>query len=611
MKKIFFIAIVFFVVSLWFYYHFNKFTFFENGTDNNTTSLQVSDKKPLLEKKESIIDDLCATKTFNNKEQFNLEYNRKNYLKELLLNEENNRTKLSLLANILLNAGISKVDFFGAMNLGSENLNAISKSLSTKKEASAVERMMLNNLINTLYFSFDDEKYENKLFSGLPLFLYVYSKTSGDYQDIFNLLIQNGYRPTIIDIALAIQKFNNNDYTLLLLNNIQNFYELNKHEKTLVKNISRYLTSNFKHKELSIWLSKTDHFLIQGILLNEFIDFPIPKETEKSNAIKTIEVLSDFDRKVNFVYTYNELVSWMPEKLIKKYDVVLNKESILTEVAIAISPSSKNIVEKLHKNEQKISLVKKWMFNCQLKLKNADLVSEKKLIVFLNKRKYLNRRFELGELYSAKVESSLAKIRDALYHSILKKNWEDVNYNINLLHGSELEKIALQSAMVHALISNAPIEVIDKLMKLGASLPADTILLIADVGYTNLANSLLDYGMDLHYEDKSGTNAIHDVVLDSYNRRSSSSAIAMLKFLISFNVNLSVNQHINALNLTLLKSEKYDLAIEFSKILLENGVVINNSHISQMKKLKKTDNERYLTIVQVLPELEISFVGNN
>ena len=80
----------------------------------------------------------------------------------------------------------------------------------------------------------------------------------------------------------------------------------------------------------------------------------------------------------------------------------------------------------------------------------------------------------------------------------------------------------------------------------------------------------------------------------------------MFHLLIENNIDLTPSyQGLDPLNFSLMNVHKSNVAIYYTKKLVDYGAVIDNSHHQQMTILKLNNEGRYLEVIDVVPALEL------
>ncbi len=199
--------------------------------------------------------------------------------------------------------------------------------------------------------------------------------------------------------------------------------------------------------------------------------------------------------------------------------------------------------------------------------------------------------------------------RDKLSDAIYGNDWETILEIMPKFESEDYYQEALDAAIVAALIGKAPLSVFVNLLDRGAVLPPNAIHILSWNGGYELAESLLSYNLNIHYIDSAGMNAIEHLVYrnaeDNYSHRKAQ----MIDFLSTNNVMLSYHESkFDALNIALyyFGSSKDALhAIFFAMRLVKVNALINESHYQQMIELQKMNNQRYLQMINAIPQLDI------
>lgn len=190
------------------------------------------------------------------------------------------------------------------------------------------------------------------------------------------------------------------------------------------------------------------------------------------------------------------------------------------------------------------------------------------------------------------------QLLDALTH----RNWQKVKELLYIFAGTEFEDLAFNAIFSSALSAGAPYDLIEELINLGASVPTNAMEMLAIFGHSELIGKLIPHGLDIHYVDSIGMNALSFIALYSMNKIAVN---PLFEDLIDQGLETIPSDGLDVLNITLANIEKSDIALEYTRILLEAGVEMDNSHIQQLIKIKKNNQQAYKHIINLLPQLEV------
>ena len=80
----------------------------------------------------------------------------------------------------------------------------------------------------------------------------------------------------------------------------------------------------------------------------------------------------------------------------------------------------------------------------------------------------------------------------------------------------------------------------------------------------------------------------------------------MLRFLINNGVSIEPSPltGLDALNYAFMKAQNTETALHYVQFLVQLGAVIRPSHFKQVRELKKSNQQRYDKLVQIMPEFD-------
>ncbi len=451
-----------------------------------------------------------------------------------------------------------------------------------------------------------------KLYGGAPLYTFILNNTNYSIYEILDSMQQQDIRPTFLDIVIATKHKIDNEVTIELIQSSgidRDYYWI---DRDTLQSISLIAAKQFNQELLETWL-----FIINeqpNTNTPSELDFlPIPSSSQLESAILTVELLLDNGRIVETRLGYRKLLSWLPGSWIEKngsrlsppsLELNIESEQHLVDLNSILSHYSKRIIKANHdelacKHEQN-----------KLHSIQQDMDYETRLKAFNNRKLNYVEPFELGELNSFSLNEEYGEYRNKLIKAILHNEW-DVVFETLPLQSPELEQLALNVALSNALISNRPTKIIVELLEIGAELPSNTIHILAELGHIRLARDLLSYGLNVHYIDPVGKNAIEHLIYknanDTLKNNYNSQKKEMLHFLSLQNVSLiGVEGRMNALNFALMEIKDSEIAIMYSLILIHLGAQIDSSHHQQMTELEKQDRDRYIKVIQIIPELDLN-----
>lgn len=181
----------------------------------------------------------------------------------------------------------------------------------------------------------------------------------------------------------------------------------------------------------------------------------------------------------------------------------------------------------------------------------------------------------------------------ALSSAASDKNWRAFDETLASLE--HIDQNMLNLALLKAISSNAPFEIISSLLNNGAQFSAGIINTLALKNNVALTRKLIPLGMDLHALDRLGRNAINYTLLSFQSKE-------MFDFLISHGVSIKTNsEEPDALAMALSHTINYD-ATYYIQRLIDYGSPIESDHIQLLQEISKTNKPIYEQLKVNAPE---------
>jgi len=486
---------------------------------------------------------------------------------------------------------------------------------ASDNEILALETLIENHNLDDIH-TIIGEKNNNELYNGFPLFVFLLQKSKKPGIEILNILLAQGLKPSLVDIISATRLRLDDSIINALIHNTEDNENIFWKEGNQPQSLSLIATRQINLSVLTMWLNKSHFNSLIDRMPSELDFLPIPNPSQKTNAIKILKLLLDKGRIMQTRSGYRRLMAWLPKDWIKSNQSYL---TLLHEPDIELEADNKEYLSDLKsmltKYSTQIESVKKITASCPFEVKSKNLKRdntsfEKKYRTFRKHISQYSRKYELGMLYRLSLKGRIGILRDEIILALNRKDWKTVLDKLSSLLAAnrDVGDLALDAAIVRALISNSPEKIIIDLLDLGGKLPPDAILLLAPMGHVKLAEALLSYGLDLYYVNSVGMNAISELIyfpiLIEFNDVSDQRQ--MLLFLLNQGVKIkSSPQGLDALNFALMNIDKSDISANYARILIAHGARIETSHRQQIAKLKIKNIKRYQYIVDLIPELSL------
>jgi hypothetical protein len=194
------------------------------------------------------------------------------------------------------------------------------------------------------------------------------------------------------------------------------------------------------------------------------------------------------------------------------------------------------------------------------------------------------------------IDIDLVNAMEGLFKSSRDNDWESFLSLTDLLNVADVTTLNL--ALFKAISNNAPIEVIKKLLGLGAQFQPEVLTILALKNNVVLTKELIPLGLDIHGVDKQGRNGISQtlVIFDSRD---------MFDFFL--NNGVSVNPRtlgVDPLDMALLKLLKEnDSTLYYIETLIDYGASIGSSHKKLLLLLEQDNPSLYERLTVLAPRL--------
>lgn len=198
----------------------------------------------------------------------------------------------------------------------------------------------------------------------------------------------------------------------------------------------------------------------------------IPKnKNELSNALKILDFSIDLGIKPYSNYTYDKIKSWLPKELMGKYDILFSKKENDKDFNKNLSIQDERYPSVLMQASE-LSKLNEYNLICKMQAK-LPLESEKK---------------ELLETQTAQLDSN--HILFSFNRYVNSKNWSNANKELEKLYYHEAYPSLLNIYLIRMIESNAPFEMIDKVIRKGAKVSSPMIKIIVIKDNIHLMNQL-------------------------------------------------------------------------------------------------------------------------
>jgi len=276
--------------------------------------------------------------------------------------------------------------------------------------------------------------------------------------------------------------------------------------------------------------------------------------------------------------------------------IILASYTILTKKEVNLSHQAieNEILEPNSSNKNKLALTDKMVagliIKAEPKITNKaipDLTSNTEHLSLQVKNKkeidYLEKMEKEANDSTNKVlandeSSKRLNVLVKLNRDAAAKNWNEFKQSIVLLHGEDVEFLSI--ALMQAIDNKAPFEIIEELLNQGATINPAAILTLSITNNVFLTKKLLNYGLDLHFVDPIGRNALSYVLKIGKARE-------MFDFLLEHGVSINpLKNALDPLDIALQTLTRRRTGIYYVNQLLTRGAIIEPSHQELLTKLK-------------------------
>ncbi|GHG04241.1 hypothetical protein [Thalassotalea marina] len=221
---------------------------------------------------------------------------------------------------------------------------------------------------------------------------------------------------------------------------------------------------------------------------------------------------------------------------------------------------------------------------CDEQIRSAEFIESN--TTYVGKTKELTNSMHLSEVFSVDIDKRYIR-------ALKSNNWSEILEILNQLDLDAKDNEQMLNAVLYrALVTRAEFDVIKGILEQGAQLPENAVIILASQGNFTLIKSLEKYGLDLFYSDSSHMNAVDANVKYMTNTK-----------LIDYLAAQGLNFNNSSLSFALLKYQRGDKRTSTIANLLKHGVVIDESHLEQVEKIKKNDETAYKKLIKTFPVL--------
>jgi hypothetical protein len=374
--------------------------------------------------------------------------------------------------------------------------------------------------------------------------------------------------------------------------------------------VTLMLASMFLPDALSLWIDETQAEY-DPTARDDVLDFlPAPTKAKRTEAVQTVEILLNAGQRVQTRLGYHHLMTWLPGDWVteNKARLVLPIDELTPEAEshlARLETKQTEYIARIQKTNQIIALCpteyEDRIAKRKKSLEEATISDREKQ--FQARAKAFKPVSALQNLVNAPMDASLGDYRDKLVEMLLGRDWEEALDVLPLFTQTEHADLVLDAIIAHAVVSNAPYEIFERLLDTGASLPGNSLTLMSVLGHAELIARLIPRGLDMNFVDPIGVNALGAIILSS--DREPSIANPLFPLLLEAGVSAKpVGATLDPLNFALQRVTTAGFMVDYAKQLIAHGAPIEFSHVQQMQALKTTDEVLYLELVSYFPVLE-------
>lgn len=448
---------------------------------------------------------------------------------------------------------------------------------------------------------------DRKLYSGIPFFTFVLHNSSDKSPYLLSELYSQGFNPTLFDLAMTLT-LNPEDH---VVSGLVQEIDVSSDNWPVNGNtqVTLMLASMFLPDALSLWVNKTqaEH---DPATRGDVLDFlPTPKKVKQTEAVQTIEILLDVGQRIQTRLGYHHLMTWLPRDW-----VAANESRLVLPVGNLEPETESHLVEletKLAEYMTRIEKTNQIIALCPIQVERSIAKRKRSLegtTISDREKQFQDRAQEfkpvsaLQILAKAPMDASLGVYRDKLVETLLDRKWQDIFEILPLFTQTEHADVVMDAIMSHAVVSNAPYEIFERLLETGASLPGNSLALMSVLGHLDLTARLITRGLDMNFVDPIGLNALGSIILNA--DRKPSVFNPLFPVLLEAGVDAKpIGASLDPLNFALQRITTAGFTAEYAKQLIAHGAPIEFSHIQQMQALKLTDEAIYLELISYIPEL--------
>ena len=426
-------------------------------------------------------------------------------------------------------------------------------------------------------------------------------------EPLFTTIVENAPNITIDDVSLLLDVgLVINEADLKYLTKTANNYDLIRlvHQHSGIEqptawptqygssNLNILAIESLNPISLSYWLEHlTTDFIPQSFLLDYL---PVPAgQTQISQAIELVKILLANGHDNISTRAFEDIKSWLPEPLLAQ----LNKH----DASVAgVDRQHAEFSSQLNTLNQDILAAKALEQRCQTahdlnratdKHLNQDLQGKMQLsnistadVKTVGRQKFFANLKTLSAADQQQATGQTILFR-AVFQSIQTGRWDQALATVERLIEQDTSDESQQDTGYYdfllslAVSQDAPAAFIQQLFDKGAKLADNVILSLAMGNKIAMAEQLLNHGLNLHYVDDNGKNAVSQSVLSSHRK--------MFEFLTRHQVALeSQTGQFDPLNYALQRIGKSLAAVAFVEQLIILGKQVDESHKQQLELIR-------------------------
>lgn len=175
-----------------------------------------------------------------------------------------------------------------------------------------------------------------------------------------------------------------------------------------------------------------------------------------------------------------------------------------------------------------------------------------------------------------------------IIHLAQNQQWQEI-LEIASVFGKD-DADSLDYILFQSMSHNAPVDVLQTLLKQGATLQDHFINILAQKNNVELVQALIPHGLNIHGADMFGRNALHHVLEDFKSKE-------MFDYLISQNVAIDAKMgDKDPLAIALKRATTHQDALYYINVLLKKGAEISSVHKTLLQQVKAQNPKLYAGI---------------